>query len=366
MSDDIGRLGVFQIFTGDGTGTGFLVRPDVLLTNCHVVAPYRQVAVELRDRSRVLGTVRRIHPERDLAIVEIGQPLTEHVLALSPQDALAPEQSLRILGFPIGLPLSVTEGVVSNPDQLYDGQHYVQTDAALDPGNSGGPMLDEGQAVVAVTTRKLTSADNVGFGIPVADVRTFVEGFGAQTAPFGVVCPACDALLESAARYCANCGSDLEELKLGLYFEPQDAHPVAAFVERALASAHIDPVLARHGARNWSFHAGSAPIKIWCRCSEHLCFSSPLATVSKHGLEALFRYLLSPEHAPLAFDLEDNVIRLNLTFHMSDVFDAAVHGEATAWITRFIADADRYDNLLLERFGCTAAAETQLTFLAHG
>ena len=54
---DISQLGVFQVYTGGGTGTGFLIEPTLLVTNCHVVAPYRQVAIELRDRRRVLGTV---------------------------------------------------------------------------------------------------------------------------------------------------------------------------------------------------------------------------------------------------------------------------------------------------------------------
>ena len=67
---DIETLGVFQVFTGGGTGSGFLIDDRLLVTNCHVVAPYQKVAVEKRDRQRILGTVRRIHPKRDLAIVE--------------------------------------------------------------------------------------------------------------------------------------------------------------------------------------------------------------------------------------------------------------------------------------------------------
>jgi serine protease Do len=358
----INQLGVFQVFTGDGTGSGFLIDKHLLLTNCHVVAPHRQVAVELRDRRRVVGKVRRIHPKRDLAIVELGAPLAQDVLTVAAEDELRPHQTLHIVGFPVGLPLSVTEGVVSNPRQLLEGLHYVQTDAAINPGNSGGPMLDERKQVVAVTTCKLTSADLVGFGIPGADVRQFIAGFAGQTAAFGVVCPACDALLETAARYCESCGSDLEELQLSSYFEPPEPHPLVAFVENALVTAQIDPVLARHGAQNWSFYSGSAPIKIWCCCTEHLCFSSPLAQPGKQKLGELFRFLLSAEHAPFAFDLSDNVIRLNLTFHISDVFTAAGHGDAAGWIRDFVALADRMDNLLVEQHGCEPAPETQLTF----
>jgi hypothetical protein len=202
----------------------------------------------------------------------------------------------------------------------------------------------------------------VGFGIPGADLHQFVEGFAGQTATFGVICPACDVLLETGERYCASCGIDLAPVELATYFEPPEAHPVVAFVETALAKANIDPILARHGEQNWSFYSGSAPIKIWCCCSEHLCFSSPLAQAGKQRLGELFRFLLSAEHAPFAFDLVDNVVRLNLTFHATDVF-AQDDSAAAAWIAKFVAAADAFDNLLIDKYGCAPAPETQLTFL---
>jgi len=360
---DIEGLGVFQVFTGGGTGSGFLIDDRLLVTNCHVVSPYQRVAIEKRDKQRVSGTVRRISPKRDLAIVELSAPLTGELLSLAPGDDLKPKQEVYIIGFPVGLPLSVTEGVISNPRQQLDGQHFVQTDAAINPGNSGGPILDEQKNIVAVTTCKLTSADMVGFGIPATDLRTFIEGFRAQTAAFGVSCPSCDALLETAERYCDSCGSDLAYLELESLFNPSEDHPVVAFVEAGLAKANVDPVLARHGFQNWSFHAGSAPIKIWCCCSEHLCFSSPLAQPGKQKLGDLFRFLLSAEHTPLSFDLVDNMIRLNLTVHMSDVFAHANSDEVSGWLAQFVASADRLDNVLVQKYGCDPAPETQVTFL---
>jgi len=360
---DIEALGVFQVFTGSGTGSGFLIDQNHLVTNCHVVAPYRTVAVELRDKRRVLGTVRRIHPRRDLALIELATPINAVILPLSTTEELQPKQMLNIIGFPVGLPLSLTEGVVSNPRQLVDGQHYVQTDAAINPGNSGGPMIDDQRQIVAVTTCTFSSADLVGFGIPGPDVGSFLAGFREQTAEFGVECPSCEALIDTAGRYCEGCGSDLEELELSAYFDPPEDHPVVAFVEQALSRANIDPVLARHGAQNWSFHSHSAPIKIWCCCSEHLCFASPLARTGKQNLGELFRFLLSAEHAPMAFDLHENVLWLNLTIHMSDVFAPREHDELSSWISKFLTLADQYDNLLIEQYGCEPAPETQLTFL---
>lgn len=364
MSLEIEKLGVYQVFTGGGTGSGFLVDKNLLVTNAHVVAPFQTVAVEQRDRRRIVGKVRLVNPKRDLAIVELTTPLDGDTFTIAGDVPLQSKQAIHIVGFPIGLPLCVTEGIVSSPKQQFHGLDYVQTDAAINPGNSGGPMLDEGKRVVAVTTCKISSADMVGFGIPGAAVAAFVDTFRQQTAPFGVVCPSCDALLESAERYCNGCGEDLEDLELESYFDTApELHPVVAFVEKALEKAKVDPVLARHGEHNWSFHSGSAPIQIWSCCSEHLCFSSPLAQTGKQKLGDLFRFLLSAEHAPYSFDLADNVIRLNLTFHMSDVFTHPEHDELSKRIAGFIAAADKYDNTLVQTYGCEPAPDTQLTFL---
>ena len=77
---------------------------------------------------------------------------------------------------------------------------------------------------------------------------------------------------------------------------------------------------------------------------------------------AIVRYLAA-KHAPFSFDLQDNVIRLNLTVHISDVFAPKEHDELSTWISRFVEMADEFDNVLIDQYGCEPAPETQLTFL---
>ena len=362
-SIDIEALGVFQVFTASGTGTGFLVDDHSLVTNCHVVEPFRKVAIELRDKKRILGEVRRISPNRDLALVTFSESLSETVLKVAKNSELKAKETVNIIGFPVGLPLSITAGVVSNPTQLLEGLNYVQTDAAINPGNSGGPMLDRNGEVVGVTTCKLSSADQVGFGIPASDVHAFIEGSKNQSEDFGVVCPSCDDLLTSSNRYCNSCGVDNVSLGLERYFEAIEMHPVAEFVESALSNASFDPVLARHGYLYWSFYSGSAHVTIYCCCSEHLCLSSGLVKPGKKKLGDLFRFMLAAEHAPFAFDIVENVIRLNMTFHISDVFANQSGDELSSWVSKFMEAADKYDNQLIDQFGCEPAPLTQLEVL---
>ena len=361
---DIDRLGVYQVYTGTGTGTGFLIDATHLLTNAHVVRPFREVAVEMRDRTRIVGKVRRLNPYRDLAIVELSRAVDGEVLALSDGEQLKPKQAVHILGFPVGLPLSLTEGVISHARQLLDEQYFLQTDAAINPGNSGGPMLDDARRIIAVTTCKLNAADAVGFGIPIHDVRKFVEEFRQQAGAFGVQCPACAELITDVVRYCPSCGTDLEATHdFAEYFETPEAQPLVAFVESALAQANVDPVLARHGNQNWSFHSGSAPIKVWSCCSEHVNFSSPMVQCANRNLQELFSYLLSAEHAPFFFDLSGSTVRLNLVVHIADIFARNEHAELAARVARFLSKANATDVLLINNYGCLPAPETQMDLL---
>jgi serine protease Do len=364
MIEDIEKLGVYQVYTGLGTGSGFLIDSLHLLTNCHVVAPFRELAVELRDRTRILGRVRRLHPYRDLAIVQLERAVDGEVLALSEADNLRPKQAVHILGYPVGLPLSLTEGVISHARQLLDEQYYLQTDAAINPGNSGGPMVNDQREIIGVTTCKLTHADAVGFGIPVADVRQFINEFRAQTHDFGVQCPTCSELIAARMRYCASCGTDLETRhNFDEYFEAPELDPLSEFVESALLKAALNPVLTRHGSQNWSFHAGAAPVKVWCCCSEHLNFSASIAQTPTRQLNEIFRYLLASEHQPFQFDLVGSTIRLNHIVHTSDIFQYSdkrglenrlVHDR----VVEFVAKTRAADQLLIDEKGCAPSPES--------
>ena len=85
-------------------------------------------------------------------------------ISLAEDDTLTIGRKVYVAGYPYGMPFTITEGSVSSPKQLMDGK-YIQTDAAVNPGNSGGPILDEDNRVVGVTVSKFTQADNMGFGI---------------------------------------------------------------------------------------------------------------------------------------------------------------------------------------------------------
>jgi S1-C subfamily serine protease len=129
--------------SGDTLGSGFIVSKDSkIVTNLHVIRDMKAASVqtaagEMFDSMSVLATDER----RDLAIVEIsGFDLS--ILELGNSDALAVGDPVVIVGSPRGLEGTVTTGILSSVRDSGDGFKVLQTDAAVNPGNSGGPLLN--------------------------------------------------------------------------------------------------------------------------------------------------------------------------------------------------------------------------------
>lgn len=150
-----------------GLGTGFVVAADGLIaTNLHVIGEGRPITVELADGKRYDATaVHATDRAADLAVVRIdakGLPALE----LGDSDALPQGEPVVALGNPLGLERSVAAGVVSARREI-DGQAMIQLDLPVEPGNSGGPLLDLRGRVQGVITLKSLDKARVGFAVPV-------------------------------------------------------------------------------------------------------------------------------------------------------------------------------------------------------
>jgi serine protease Do len=155
-----------------GSGSGVIVRPDgVILTNAHVVGMSRTVRVGLADGRRVEGRVVGRDPSLDVAVVRVDVP-NAPVAPIGDSDRLEVGQTAIAIGNPLGLERTVTTGVISavnrSPRRIaLDG--LIQTDAAISPGNSGGPLLDSRGRVIGINTAVLSApgAQGLGFAVPI-------------------------------------------------------------------------------------------------------------------------------------------------------------------------------------------------------
>jgi len=172
-------LSPFQIpTTGVGSGV-ILTTTGYILTNHHVVAGSETLSVKLADGREFPATLVKISDSTDLALIKIDA--TGLVAAtIGNSGALRVGQTAIAIGSPLGTYTeTVTKGIVSGlnrditvtdeetrrPSQLHG---LIQTDAAINPGNSGGPLLDASGAVIGIDTAVATSAEGLGFAIPIS------------------------------------------------------------------------------------------------------------------------------------------------------------------------------------------------------
>ena len=157
----------------EGVGSGFIYEPNGwILTNKHVVSGSDKLTVKLEDGRTYTGRIYGIDTLTDLAIVKIeasGLPTA----ALGDSNALKVGQLTIAIGSPLGTySNSVTSGILSargRTIQVDGGQinNLLQTDAAINPGNSGGPLLDGAGDVIGINTAIASSAEGIGFAIPI-------------------------------------------------------------------------------------------------------------------------------------------------------------------------------------------------------
>jgi serine protease Do len=163
-------------YRSDAGGSGFVISPDgYVITNNHVIEGATSVKVHLEDRDYT-AEVKGADKATDLAVLKInaGHPL--RYLELGDSDALRVGDWVMVIGNPLNLDRTVTTGVVSAKGRsigISDAsfENFIQTDAAINFGNSGGPLINLQGQVVGIATAINWGAENIGFAVPVSTLK---------------------------------------------------------------------------------------------------------------------------------------------------------------------------------------------------
>lgn len=177
----LARQSVVLVRLERSLGTGVIVGEEgLIVTNAHVVGDAESVTIELSDCSTTRASVIARDAKIDLALLRVeASDRVWLALMLEGDDRPPVGTDIYIIGHPLGLGWSVSRGVVSGHRRAGEvgPLGYIQTDAAISPGNSGGPMVTGDSRIVGIVVSKLagSGAENIAFAIPVSDVRAFIE-----------------------------------------------------------------------------------------------------------------------------------------------------------------------------------------------
>ena len=180
----------------EGMGSGFIINTDgYILTNYHVIEGATEVTVTLSDGQEVTASVVNYDSDQDVAMIKINEDVeVPGVVELGDSDALQPGEEVLAIGNPLSKELSstLTKGIVSALNRSIETQtgvstNLIQTDTAINSGNSGGPLINTKGEVIGINTLKASDgAEGIGFAIPINDVKVKIDSLSKPILNLGV------------------------------------------------------------------------------------------------------------------------------------------------------------------------------------
>ena len=316
---------VVQIATPYTTGTGFYLKNyNVIVTNEHVVRKSPNATVRLSDGEAQLLEVFYLDLKCDLALLRLDHSLdVKKSIELSEQKAHQGDAVIAA-GHPFGLKFTATQGIISNTEYIQDRVHYIQHDAALNPGNSGGPLINLQGHLIGINTFIHRSGQSMGFALPVSYLIDVLHNLTVIGTIQSARCPSCSFFVTEEnieEGYCPRCGTIATLPKTHLAYEPVG---IAEEIEHVLSERDIHLELARRGLQKWSIDHGRLASQI-----EHddrlgiIRVHTRVGEIPKYDVKALYVYILKQNNELQHVSLSVKNGQINLFFMLySQYFDA--------------------------------------------
>lgn len=177
---------IFVVYSGNSLGSGFAVGENCIITNAHVINTREKTSINAYDGKKYDAFVVAIDTNIDIAILGV-KDVTFTPLAIANENTNIVGSDVYAIGAPNSLAYTLTKGVISAKERKVNGQSFIQTDAAINTGNSGGPLLNDKGEVLGVNTYKMSNSEGIGLAIPISEVTQFLKDKGINLTTSGNV-----------------------------------------------------------------------------------------------------------------------------------------------------------------------------------
>jgi serine protease Do len=254
-------------------------------------------------------------------------------------------------GHPFDLKFTATEGIISSLTHREDEIQYIQHDAALNPGNSGGPLVDMQGKIIGINTFIIQNGNSIGFSLPVSYLQSSLKAFSMGGQKNGVRCASCQQITfeegKSQDRHCPICGAPITMISS---IEEYSPYGVCQTVEDMITRLGYPVALTRKGPNSWTLKKGSAHINLSYHDKTGLLVGDVyVCSLPDSNIGPLYKYLLEKNYTfrGLTFSIKNQDIILSLI--IEDQFLDA--GTLFSQFETLINVADEHDNIFVTQYG---------------
>lgn len=177
---------VFVIYSGTSLGSGFAVGENCIVTNAHVIEDPRDITVSTYGGDRYRAYVCGIDTQADIAVLAV-ENVSFPYLQIADLSEMKTGDDIYAIGAPEGMAYTLTKGGISAKERIIRQQTYIQIDAPINHGNSGGPLLNDNGQVLGMNTLKMSNAEGIGLAIPIVRICDYLQELGIELSASGNV-----------------------------------------------------------------------------------------------------------------------------------------------------------------------------------
>ena len=166
---------IFVIYSGNYEGSGFAIGSNTVVTNAHVIGNRNDIKVKTYSGEEYKASIFLLNEALDIAILSV-ENAEFTPLEVGDCENIKVGEDIYAIGAPRSLDYTLTKGVISSKSRTIGFNRYIQIDAAINSGNSGGPLLNNAGQVIGVNSMKISDAEGIGLAIPISSVTSFMEG----------------------------------------------------------------------------------------------------------------------------------------------------------------------------------------------